>query len=73
MPPQADNPTQLTEVVPDGCVLLEYVVSMKALDSDGDVVIVNYRSPGLTSWEALGMLTCLSDDIRARMQQREDD
>jgi hypothetical protein len=48
-------------------------VSLKALDEEGDVVIVNGRSDDLTAWEALGMLVSATDDLRARMQQREGD
>ncbi|MER6832695.1 hypothetical protein ABT320_01675 [Streptomyces cellulosae] len=61
----------LTSLLPDGYVLVDFVVSMQALDASGDMVLLNYRTPDLTAWEALGMLTCASDDIRARMQQRE--
>lgn len=41
---------------PEGYVPLEAVVIMKCLDEDGDVTLMSTASPGLTSWEALGMV-----------------
>ncbi|MFD6415992.1 hypothetical protein [Streptomyces sp. NPDC060194] len=70
---QDTGDARLSDILPEGCVLVDYAVSIKALDEDGDVAIYNYRTPGLNAWEALGMLTCAADDIRARMQQREGD
>jgi hypothetical protein len=64
---------RLADLLPEGYVPLDFAVSIKALDEEGDVVIINGRSEGLSAWEALGMLTCATDDIRARMQQREED
>ncbi|OPC84222.1 hypothetical protein B4N89_27775 [Embleya scabrispora] len=66
-----NDESRLADLLPDGCVLLEYAVSIKALDEDGDIVLLNYRTPGLAAWEALGMLTCAADTLRARMQEWE--
>ncbi|MFE3202232.1 hypothetical protein [Embleya sp. NPDC059237] len=67
-----DDESRLTDLLPEGCVLLEYAVSIKALDEDGDVMLLNYRTPGLAAWEALGMFTSATDTLRARMQQQEE-
>jgi hypothetical protein len=64
---------RLADLLPDGYVPIDFAVSIKALDEEGDVVIINGRSQGLAAWEALGMLTCATDDLRATMQRREGD
>lgn len=64
---------RLADVLPDGYIALGFAVSVKALDDEGDIVIVNTRSDDLTAWEALGMLTAATDDLRAKLQQTEGD
>ncbi|MGW1998134.1 hypothetical protein [Embleya sp. NPDC001921] len=62
----------ISGILPDGHIALGYAVSIKALDEHGDVCLINYRSSDLNSWEALGMHTSAADDIRQRMQERDE-
>jgi hypothetical protein len=50
--------------LPDGITPLECVVTIKGLDTDGDITLYERISDGLTSWEALGMVTTLADSLR---------
>jgi hypothetical protein len=58
--------------LPDGVTALECVVTIKALDEEGDVSLYERKSRGLNSWEALGMVTTLADTLRNRLAGAED-
>ena len=60
---------------PEGFTPLEAVVSIKALDTEGSVVLLNQKTNDLATWEALGMLISASDDMRAALNSyaTEDD
>lgn len=62
----------LSDLLPDGAVLLGFAASVKFLDSNGEVTLVNVRSEDISAWEAVGMLTSGLDDFRARMQHIEE-
>lgn len=66
----SDN--NITDLLPEGYITLGYAVSIKALDENGDVCLINYRTEDLNTWEALGMHISAADDIRQRMQQRDE-
>lgn len=53
--------------IPAGCTPLELVVVVKALDSNGSVVLCERISDGLSRWEALGMLTTMADTVRTAL------
>lgn len=51
--------------LPDGWYPLEAVVVLKGLPADSEgIEIFSTATPGLTSWEALGMLTHAADRLR---------
>lgn len=52
------------EELDEGCVALEVVMSIKAIEENGDVRIYERTSPGLSEWEALGMAITLADGMR---------
>ena len=54
--------------LPEGFTALEIVYSVKCLDEDGSVSLVNGASDGLNTWEALGMVISAADDLRAGLQ-----
>lgn len=64
----SDTDIKMSDIVPEGAMVLDFVVSVKALDADGTVIIINGRSPGLSQWEAIGMFTVALDDLRAHTQ-----
>ncbi|MFB7672933.1 hypothetical protein ACFC26_16145 [Kitasatospora purpeofusca] len=69
----APDPYGMADALPEGYTPIGVVASIKALDDKGDVVIINYRQPGLTAWEALGMLISAEDDLRASLQHVAED
>ncbi|MFF1792649.1 hypothetical protein ACFVXQ_00150 [Kitasatospora sp. NPDC058263] len=66
------DPYGLADALPEGYTPIGIVASIKALNEAGDIVILNYRQPGLPSWEALGMLVSATDDVRAGLQRTEE-
>ncbi|MER5350596.1 hypothetical protein ABT093_09720 [Kitasatospora sp. NPDC002551] len=72
MADQAPDPYGMADALPEGCIPLGITGIIKALDADGDTVIVTYRQPGITAWEALGMLIAAADDMRASLQRVEE-
>lgn len=56
--------SDLATHLPEGYVLLSYTAAIKALDADGEVVLINTSSDDLTAWEALGMLIYAADALR---------
>lgn len=57
------------DLLPEGYVAIDFALSVKALDENGDVCLLNSRSTGLSSWEALGMLISAADDLRATLRE----
>jgi hypothetical protein len=53
--------------LPDDITPLECVVTIKALDGEGTVVLYERISDGLATWEALGMTITLADSLRAHL------
>ena len=47
------------ENLPEGWTLLDAAVCVKAIDREGVVRLASRFSPGLTTWECLGMLTAV--------------
>ena len=59
--------------LPEGVTALECVMSIKALDENGEIRLFEQTSTGLTTWEALGMVTTLADSMRRRLLRSDDD
>lgn len=57
---------------PDGFSPLGFVISIEALDPDGDLMLINRRSGDTTAWKALGMAQSLCDDLRASLREPEE-
>lgn len=55
--------------LPDGYTPLEVVYTVKCLDEDGALALVNGASDGLNTWEAMGMATSLADDLRDALRR----
>lgn len=60
--------TELAGQVPDEFTVLEAVTSMKCIDHEGNVCLLNIKSDALNTWEAIGMLVSAQDDLRAVLQ-----
>jgi hypothetical protein len=56
-----------------GVTPIEVVVSLKGLSPDGDVVLYERMSEGLSRWEAIGMLMTHADGLRQSLLLGEDD
>jgi hypothetical protein len=55
--------------LPDDWMALEAVIALKGVSgTDGSVELFCTATKGLTSWEAIGMLECAIDDLRAAMR-----
>lgn len=50
--------------IPEGWTVLEWAATIKCLDDEGQMRLVNTITPGLNTWEAVGMMTSLLDDTR---------
>lgn len=59
--------------LPDGVTALECVMSIKALDEDGNVRLFERSSEGLTGWEALGMAHTLMDSFSQGLTRVSED
>ncbi len=59
--------------LPEGFTPLEALISIKGLDADGNVMLVERITDGIASWEALGMATTMADSLRQRLTQMHDD
>ena len=62
--------------IPSGAQPIEVVVLVKVLTTEGSVALIERASDGLTSWEALGMVTTFGDTLRSQLQgmySRDDD
>lgn len=68
----ADREDQVTDrisdLLPDGCISLGFVASIKALSPDGSVSLYHCRSLDLNNWEAAGMLVSALDDQRDELR-----
>lgn len=54
----------VTDHLPDGFVPLEAVVMVKGLDPNGDTAVFECATDGMSTWEALGMVTACADALR---------
>lgn len=68
-----DQDDSLYSILPEGYIPVGFVASIKALDTDGDVCLVNAKSPEVSRWEAVGMLTSLMDDMRDELRANQDE
>jgi hypothetical protein len=50
--------------LPNDWSVLEVLVTAKVVDNDGDAVLVQMCSPGLSAWEAAGMAMATADTLR---------
>jgi hypothetical protein len=66
---------EMAQQVPEEFQVLEAVTSMKCIDHNGSVCLLNIKSDALNTWEAIGMLVSAQDDLRAVLQSvcEEDD
>lgn len=55
--------------MPNGYLPTDVVVLVKALGEDGKARYIELRSPGMSSIEALGMLTTAADSCRVAAQR----
>ena len=55
--------------LPKGAQPIECVVLVKVLTHDGSVALCERASSGLTTWEALGMVTTFADTLRSQLQE----
>lgn len=58
--------------LPEGVTALECILSIKALDEEGNVRLFERTSDGLTGWEALGMAHTLTDSLAANLIRRDE-
>lgn len=59
-------------MIPDGWVDLESLTITKCLDAEGELNLHTTKSPGLNSWEALGMAITTADSLRRALLLSED-
>lgn len=61
--------SRLIDGMPEGYMPVGYVCSVKALDPDGNLVLLHNRTSQVTHWEAIGMLTSHLDDLRDGLRE----
>lgn len=54
----------IAEDLPDGSMVADCLVILRALDADGEPVIYIRRSKGLAVWDAIGLTTIALDTFR---------
>lgn len=59
---------RISDMIPEGYTPLDIAFSVKCLDVDGNVTLINGSSETLTAWEKVGMLTSALDDARDEMR-----
>lgn len=57
---------------PDEYVELESLTITKALNADGDMVLVTEKTEGLSCWEAIGMCVTTADTLRKALVDVEE-
>ena len=71
-----DRPTvlglELPLRLPAGATPLEAMVLAKCLDEEGELVLYECKTTGLTRWEALGMVTTAGDSLRRGLLADDD-
>lgn len=60
---------EMTGSLPEGALVVDVLLVAKVLDADGDVMLVQMASPGLTTWEAAGMAVAISDSLRDGLRE----
>lgn len=73
MADELSTESSVTDCLEEGYIPLAFIASIKALNADGEVVLVHRATEGLNSWEAVGMAMSLSDDLRDGLRQASDD
>lgn len=64
---------RLSRDLPDGFTELERIEIVKALDTEGEPCIWHGSTPGLRTWEAIGMTTYTNDTLRRALLEEGDD
>ena len=59
--------------LPEGCTEVERIEIIKAVDADGELFIQHSATPGIRSWEALGMVIYTADTLRKALLDEQDD
>jgi len=49
--------------LPEGAIPYGFVISIKAIGPEGNEMLV-HDADGVTTWEAIGMATSMTDDLR---------
>ena len=60
---------EMTGSLPEGALVVDVLLIAKALDAEGDVMLVQMASPGLTTWEATGMAVAVLDSLRGGLRE----
>jgi hypothetical protein len=68
--PDYDSSTTVGELVPPGYTVLDYTMQVKALNPEGEVVMITVKTPSLAPWEAYGMVMSHTDDIATGLASR---
>lgn len=55
---------ELKSDLPEGYAVLEVMIVAKCLDENGEETLFQSASPGLRTWDAVGMATGLLDVLR---------
>lgn len=66
-----DNPDEfgrIDELAPKGYMILGFVTSLKALNTEGELVLLHRVSKDITPWEGLGIATSMADDLRESLK-----
>ena len=61
--PDSERPAPLQFDLPYGTMSLGYILLVKALDADGELVVI-HEAEGLNEWEEIGMLPQYVDNIK---------
>lgn len=66
--PDEEASDRISDLLPEGFVSLGIVVGIKCLNEEGEISLATHRSADITSWEAVGILATLADDIKLEMR-----
>lgn len=66
-----ETPDRISDLLPEGFISLGIVVGIKCLNEEGDISLATYRSPDMSAWEGLGILTTLIEDSKRDMYTHE--
>ncbi len=60
--------SRLADMLPEGFMPVGFACTIKALDPEGNLVLVHQATAQVPDWEAVGMLTAHIDDLREDMR-----